>query len=465
MAIVIYALAGVVVLVGIAAAVFAPTANMGATEALFARLVVLLPAGMFALVLFSLGAIVGVLQRLERRAEELIGTRAPPQTRAKAPSVAAEPVAEVGLPAIEEPLPLSPALFEPPASAPPPPTAQPTSVRTPLVVAEPPPPPRVVAPEPAEPPPAPSRPTKPRLEVATLPRAPLGLAPRPEAPPPPRPEPPPPPPSRPLPQVERTAAEPPRLVVPTPPLDLPPPPEPDPVPHEAEAFADEGPAFDLRLPDLALGPLPPSAATERERSPAPPSLDELLKRAEPARPPQQTATEPPREPELPRALPLTPPPAPPSSPPELPPLPSFDTGFLAKALLEPEPPAPEPEPPAAEPSPVAPAATAPPPPPEPEPPLPQDEPPETELPHTDEADARRAPTIAELLERDIDHEPQEPEPSARIVREGQFAGRRYRMFENGSLEIDTDQSTIRFGSLDEFRAFVSAAARKTPAST
>jgi hypothetical protein len=69
----------------------------------------------------------------------------------------------------------------------------------------------------------------------------------------------------------------------------------------------------------------------------------------------------------------------------------------------------------------------------------------------------RAPTVDEYLEKGSKDE--QPVASARLAREGTFAGRSYRMYEDGSLEIDTDQSTIRFDSLEEFRAFVSSAAK------
>ncbi len=46
-------------------------------------------------------------------------------------------------------------------------------------------------------------------------------------------------------------------------------------------------------------------------------------------------------------------------------------------------------------------------------------------------------------------------PSTEIaVKEGEIAGRKYRLFADGSLEIDTNQSTIRFDSMDEFRQFI-----------
>jgi len=74
-------------------------------------------------------------------------------------------------------------------------------------------------------------------------------------------------------------------------------------------------------------------------------------------------------------------------------------------------------------------------------------------------DRWRAPTVEQFVAQ----EPSAQEPDAalpgKVVREGQFAGRRYRMFENGSLEIDTDQSTLRFDSLDEFRSFVAGGSR------
>ena len=69
--------------------------------------------------------------------------------------------------------------------------------------------------------------------------------------------------------------------------------------------------------------------------------------------------------------------------------------------------------------------------------------------------AARAPTIAELLERDLANwEPSAEPVRPQLVREGVFAGRTYRTYDDGSLEIDTDQSTLRFDSLDEFRAFI-----------
>jgi hypothetical protein len=70
------------------------------------------------------------------------------------------------------------------------------------------------------------------------------------------------------------------------------------------------------------------------------------------------------------------------------------------------------------------------------------------------ASMRRAPTVDEFIVRGENSQPASP----RLAREGVFAGRNYRMYEDGSLEIDTDQSTIRFDSLDEFRSFVSSAA-------
>lgn len=72
------------------------------------------------------------------------------------------------------------------------------------------------------------------------------------------------------------------------------------------------------------------------------------------------------------------------------------------------------------------------------------------------AQTSKAPTIAELLERDlVSWNALAEKPKPRIVREGQFAGRTYRTFDDGSLEIDTEESTLRFDSLDEFRNFVS----------
>ncbi len=74
----------------------------------------------------------------------------------------------------------------------------------------------------------------------------------------------------------------------------------------------------------------------------------------------------------------------------------------------------------------------------------------------------RPPTVAEYVAADEAALTEPAVPARQVVREGQFAGRRYRMFEDGSLEIDTDQSTLRFDSLDEFRAFV-ATGSKAPA--
>jgi hypothetical protein len=69
----------------------------------------------------------------------------------------------------------------------------------------------------------------------------------------------------------------------------------------------------------------------------------------------------------------------------------------------------------------------------------------------------RAPTVDEYLEKG--NEDGQQDASMRLAREGTFAGRNYRMYEDGSLEVDTDQSTIRFDSLEEFRSFVSSAAK------
>ena len=70
---------------------------------------------------------------------------------------------------------------------------------------------------------------------------------------------------------------------------------------------------------------------------------------------------------------------------------------------------------------------------------------------------QRPPTVEEFIAQDSEAEP--PVVPRKVVREGQFAGRRYRMFEDGSLEIDTDQSTLRFDSLEEFRTFVATSSR------
>lgn len=73
-------------------------------------------------------------------------------------------------------------------------------------------------------------------------------------------------------------------------------------------------------------------------------------------------------------------------------------------------------------------------------------------------DERRAPTVDEYLGQERRHDTPKVNSSP-LTREGTFAGRSYRMYENGSLEIDTDQSTIRFDSLDEFRSFVSSVSK------
>jgi hypothetical protein len=77
------------------------------------------------------------------------------------------------------------------------------------------------------------------------------------------------------------------------------------------------------------------------------------------------------------------------------------------------------------------------------------------------ADPPRSPTVADVIARQ--EQPEPPVPPRIVTREGQFAGRKYRMFQDGSLEIDTEQSTIRFGSLDEFRAFVAQSTKRQPA--
>jgi hypothetical protein len=74
-------------------------------------------------------------------------------------------------------------------------------------------------------------------------------------------------------------------------------------------------------------------------------------------------------------------------------------------------------------------------------------------------DRWRAPTVEQFVAQEPAAQEQEAALPGKVVREGQFAGRRYRMFENGSLEIDTDQSTLRFDSLDEFRSFVAGGSR------
>jgi hypothetical protein len=80
---------------------------------------------------------------------------------------------------------------------------------------------------------------------------------------------------------------------------------------------------------------------------------------------------------------------------------------------------------------------------------------ENKNPVIERSEEWRAPTVDEFLIKGDAQEHQNP--SSRLAREGTFAGRSYRMYEDGSLEIDTDQSTIRFDSLDEFRKFVSSA--------
>lgn len=74
--------------------------------------------------------------------------------------------------------------------------------------------------------------------------------------------------------------------------------------------------------------------------------------------------------------------------------------------------------------------------------------------------------LAEALNEELEAPVQEPKadlpkmpvevtPSTEeAVKTGEIAGRKYRLFADGSLEIDTNQSTIRFDSMDEFRQFI-----------
>jgi hypothetical protein len=200
---------------------------------------------------------------------------------------------------------------------------------------------------------------------------------------------------------------------------------------------------------------PPSPPLETPRAHRPQFTPSVVPpRVEPGSMPASVAAPEPRLPEL-RIPELTLP-----EPVAPPPAPAFASIEVAGPDPEPAPepmpaPAPEPAPmvvvsppaptaeasPPAEPAP-APSVVAAPPEPEPEPK------PEPEM---------RAPTVAEFIARGSEPD---PTPAPRVVREGQFAGRRYRMFEDGSLEIDTEQSTIQFSSLEEFRTFVASAGRR-----
>jgi hypothetical protein len=429
MAIVLYVVAVVVIVGGFAAAGFAPTEFMGAREAFYAKLFLALPALLIGLLLAGLAAVVSVLQRLELQGREIIELLVGRSATNLAGAEAAAPIpatAEVGRPPAQptaEPI-VAPSLMPTrtmPASAPIA-RAAPTSVAFPADTGT-----RMdfttTGPRPTS-----DGSPKPRgwrerigLGPAAVGVGALAGAATTRVV---------------LPELGRAAPEPGQTDA----VDKasePPPAErrlwlaetvddpkslselnrPGPVESSsADAVTTQGNAEpELRLEDL----LPSSAETETDRAAA--LGHDILTEA---------LSEPdvPSEPEADTATPSE------ASPPPTEPLPEVQasSGLVSESVVE--------EPEAEAPSinlPAAPQLT-----------MPQPAP-------------TRVPTVAELLQRDLINQEADAEPMPRIVREGQFAGRRYRMFENGSLEIDTEQSTIRFASLDEFRAFVASASRKT----
>lgn len=334
-----------VIVLGLLLAVFAPTGNMGAQEAFYARVLLLIPSLICGLILFGFSAVVGAIARLENQGEQLrLLLAARGETSPRQPNRALLPDEE----------------DEEPESAPPSILSRAGS--------------RLRGERGAPAMPEPSRRTPPQMDEDEA------LAP------------PSPPPAR---------QAPPRFS--PPPMAAPPEPATRPRAQQMDGRAGD---LDPSFLDRALRREPGDFAEQPRGMPVPPR---------PAAPPPAMAQPTPRAPSPP---PMAAPPAAPSMPA----------------------PPPRAEPPL---PPIAPAFSAPP---AAAPPAP----PTREMPA-----AEKAPTIAELLERDLANwEPPAEKPKPRLVREGQFAGRNYRTFDDGSLEIDTEQSTLRFDSLEEFRAFV-----------
>lgn len=358
--------AAVLVLFGFALAFLAPTGNMGAQEAFYARLLVLIPALFCGLILFGFSAVVGAIGRLENQGEQLrllLATRGEasvPRNAIGKRLLALEEDAEE-----EEPPPVT--IFGK--------AAQRVPQRGAAVMHD----------EPAD-----------DLHVAT---------------------------------AEQEVNIPPLRAAPPP--FAPPQPSPMSAPLREDPLPEPSPKLDTSFLERALRQT--MAQEQPAAEPAHPST--LEKSAE--RIIAAPAVAPPPEPQAPPpSLSIAVPPARPFS--ELPPPP------------EPAPSTPAPVPPAI--SPVAPPLMA-------APAEPPSQPPPASIMAQAEPTPSRVPTIAELLERDLERwneaAPVE-KPKPRLVREGQFAGRTYRTYEDGSLEIDTEQSTLRFDSLDEFRTFVAS---------
>lgn len=365
------------VVLGLLLAFLAPTGNMGAQEAFYARLLILIPALFCALILFGFSAVVGAINRLENQGEQLrllLATRGEPLAARPIPNANTlrrmdEPGDEEEDVAVAAP---KPGLFGRALKRVKPGEQDKKA------------PPQASIPSPA----------LPSLDDEQI-----------AAPPPPR-----------------TPSAPPSFVRPPVVPEMPAPISP--------AATERRPDFDISFLDRALRE---PQSDEAPSDPPAPQSEDAADGADPVLPPLGQ----------PRAVPSTPP--------------------LAALPLTRQDPALHPEPPSRlEPlSPLRPVPAAAPLSPQasPQPPL-QAAPPPVAAPAQAakrEAALGRAPTIAELLAQDLAAAEAAPpeKPKPRVVREGQFAGRSYRTFEDGSLEIDTEQSTLRFDSLEEFRAFVS----------
>lgn len=438
MAIVLYVVAVVVIVGGFTAAGFAPTEFMGAREAFYAKLLLALPALLIGLLLAGLAAVVSVLQRLELQGREIIALL-PHRVHDASASTVAETGATVHAPVpataeVERPFayaePITPVAATPDPVPPPPPAAAPVPIPVPSMRLD-----RTerLAPSPTEEPLAKPRSWRERLGLAPAAAgvaagAAAGVA------------------------ASATAAATAEIT-------------PEPAAPEPEASPR-----DEYLPATDVEDDPNSAAARVAAALA--AVREELAKSDQARTlagEKADQAAPAADPEL-QLEDLLPSKA--ASPaPDADRVALLGQDILAEALSEPEPKhAPEvPQPveeTAALPDPiVAPELIIPSDPAEAEDkteaapaPAPTSLPPAPQLPPS--AIPTRAPTVAELLQRDPSDAEADAPPIARVTREGQFAGRRYRMFGDGSLEIDTEQSTIRFSSLDEFRAFVASASKK-----
>jgi hypothetical protein len=486
MAFVLYGVAGLVVVAGLTFAAFAPTEFMGAREAFYARLVLVAPAILVGLLIAAFGTLVQSVTRLERIARELLQ-----RSRQAGFAEAAHPLA----PAFAEPSEPSIGVQQGPSAATvglgaaavagggalagaailrPPSRTEPALAPVDLG--------RLGGPEPKVEPAPVAQGTPPEPDGWSEIEAPApALA---EAPPVAEPQ-----------AEATTAAQWPDLQATR--DDAPRAPDEDERSSQAArvAAALEAVLIADRAADARAHAAP--APSERRIEPLL-RVEDLLDEPAPAPEPEPASA--PAEPPAPEPVAVAEEPPPPPPPAPAPPLRRWFENLQMNraAQTKPSEPAPAPPPPAApepepQPAPV-PVAEAPPPAPEPVPvpmpapappaapfvarveapaPTPEPEPAVAAATGSEEAsglapepepmaETPRPPTVAEILARGGEEPPAPAEPAPRIVREGQFAGRRYRMFENGSLEIDTDQSTIRFGSLDEFRAFVAAASKKQP---